>query len=442
MYSAIFILFFSLSVRLLNLYFFDHISPELLVEDEVLYWKWSLAQAYTVNSEIESVRLLERMPGSFLFFQTSFYLFGKNLLNTLLFQIFFDCFNCLFIAFIAKEVEPRLFLTAGILASISPLLIIISSQILSDTIFLFFFNLYILFFLKFINKKYIFNICCSAVFLGISVFIRATSFPLIAGTVIILFFIVKKPFSIKYFLTIGLFFIFSTLPVFDRISNNFKNYQTFSLTTQTGSHLAYWVVPGVLDFYDEQELNNYQKKLNKVNKEIEKKIEPFASSKLLSSLSFEILGSSDILHLSLAWGKGAFLNLFSPPILLDKRIRALKHPSFYESNRNITIWLKKIFENKKYSKYKYSLIAMLLTSVFFFVLLFIGLIKMYYINKGLLLLSLCLITYFFILTGPVFSPKYIFPIISILIIAESIALKTLLERFLFIFQRKKNSINY
>ena len=67
---------------------------------------------------------------------------------------------------------------------------------------------------------------------------------------------------------------------------------------------------------------------------------------------------------------------------------------------------------------------------------------MYYINKGLLLLSLCLITYFFILTGPVFSPKYIFPIISILIIAESIALKTLLERFLFIFQRKKNSINY
>ena len=108
-----------------------------------MYWDWSLKNAYTPYNLIEPKLLLERMPGSFLFFQLAIWLVGENLFNILIIQIIVDAINCLIIAFIARTLNKNLFILAGLLSAFSPLMIIVSSQILSDTIFLFFFQLYI-----------------------------------------------------------------------------------------------------------------------------------------------------------------------------------------------------------------------------------------------------------------------------------------------------------
>ena len=93
------------------------------------------------------------MPGSFIFFQFAIWAVGENLYGTLIIQIIVDAINCVIIALIARTLNKNLFIISGMLSAFSPLMIIVSSQILSDTIFLFFFSISILCFLTFTEKK-------------------------------------------------------------------------------------------------------------------------------------------------------------------------------------------------------------------------------------------------------------------------------------------------
>ena len=98
-------------VRLLNLYLNQINVDTYLAEDQLMYWDWSLKNAYTPYSSIEPKLLLERMPGSFLFFQLAIWLAGENLFNILIIQIIIDAINCVVIAFIAKSLNKNLFFT-------------------------------------------------------------------------------------------------------------------------------------------------------------------------------------------------------------------------------------------------------------------------------------------------------------------------------------------
>ena len=61
-----------------------------------------------LNNSIEPNLLLERMPGSFLFFQLASWLVGENLFNILIIQIIVDSINCVIIAFIARVLNKNL----------------------------------------------------------------------------------------------------------------------------------------------------------------------------------------------------------------------------------------------------------------------------------------------------------------------------------------------
>ena len=176
-----FIIIFLLAffVRLLNLYFNQIDYDSYLTEDQLMYWNWSLKNAYTGNSSLDPNLLLERMPGSFLFFQFAIWIAGENIFNVLVIQIFFDSITCIIIACIARVINKELFVIAGILSAISPLMVIISSQILSDTIFLFFFCFFIIFSLTFTKYKKENSIYFAALFLGLALVTRAVVLPLI-----------------------------------------------------------------------------------------------------------------------------------------------------------------------------------------------------------------------------------------------------------------------
>ena len=159
MYYSLLIFILAFFVRVLNLYLNQIDSSTYLIEDQLMYWEWSLNNAYTANNSIKESLLLERMPGSFLFFQFIIWLVGENLFSVLVIQSLIDAINCIIIAYIAKTINAKLFILAGILSAFSPLMIIVSSQILSDTIFLFFFSssiLCILTFTKYKQEKFIY----------------------------------------------------------------------------------------------------------------------------------------------------------------------------------------------------------------------------------------------------------------------------------------------
>ena len=157
-----------------------------------MYWDWSLKNAYTPDNMIEPKLLLERMPGSFLFFQLGTWLVGENLFNILIIQIIVDAINCVVIAFIARILNKSLFILAGLVSAFSPLMVIVSSQILSDTIFLFFFSIAILCILNFAKHKKENLIYLGALFLGLALFTRVVVLPLIFLAPIYIFYISHK----------------------------------------------------------------------------------------------------------------------------------------------------------------------------------------------------------------------------------------------------------
>ena len=189
MYPSLFIFAIAFIVRLLNLYLNQINVDTYLIEDQIMYWDWSLKNAYTPYNSIEPNLLLERMPGSFLFFQTATWLVGENLFNILIIQIIVDAINCVVIAFIARTLNKSLFILAGLVSAFSPLMVIVSSQILSDTIFLFFFSFAIYYILNFVKHEKENLIYLGALFLGLALFTRVVVLPLIFLVPIFIFYI-------------------------------------------------------------------------------------------------------------------------------------------------------------------------------------------------------------------------------------------------------------
>ena len=86
---------------------------------------------------------------------------------------------------------------------------------------------------------------------------------------------------------ISIFFIFSLSLILPRAINNYYNFNSISLTTQSGSHFAYWVLPAVLDFDVEEKQNRYMKKLQGLNMQLEILENPFDKSELLKKEAFK-----------------------------------------------------------------------------------------------------------------------------------------------------------
>ncbi|MEC8100064.1 MAG: glycosyltransferase family 39 protein [Pseudomonadota bacterium] len=436
---SIFIFSLAFIVRLFNLYTSQIDLGTNLIEDELMYWDWSLKKAFTEQSILDQSLQSERMPGAFIFYQVMIAILGEQLFEILIVQIIIDSMICIIIAATAKLLNEKLFIFAGIIAALSPLLIIISAQILSDTIFLLFFSSYLYFFLKFCIKKKEFLLYYSTIFLGLSLYTRVVALPLVFLTIFFASYILykKKSAFLLVIKIIPIFLTFTFLFSIPLIFNNYKVFNTFSLTSQSGSHLAYWVIPGVLDFEEDETKNSYNMNMRQLSIKLEKENNPFKRSNALKEEAFDTLLSVNKTSIVLAWIKGAFFNTFAPPIMLDKRVRDLNHPSFYENNRNIKKWTIKILSEKSYTKYKIFLLFSFFTALVFTFLYTFGVyfsIKYYF--KDLVIFYI-INFYFLVITGPVFSPKYIHPILPILIIFQALTLMKLYQFFCKTYQKNK-----
>ena len=76
----------------------------------------------------------------------------------------------------------------------------------------------------------------------------------------------------------------------------------------------------------------------------------YKNDKILRQIGFEVLSEINKVDIVFHWIKGGLVNLVAPSILLDKNLRSLPHPSYYETG-SILLWLKLIFSNSEYYKY-------------------------------------------------------------------------------------------
>ena len=266
-----------------------------------------------------------------------------------------------------------------------------------------------------------------ALFLGISTFIRAATFPLIFICLPIVFLVIKNKHKsyLKTSINLFVFFILSIAPISNRLVDNILHNNTYSLTSQTGSHVAYWMVPGVLSI--SQGLDR-ESSVKLVNEEIVKLggvlNEPYKDSNIRIRASLNILQQEKIYYITYAWIRSSVLNVISSPILIDYRVRSLPHPSFSEKS-NIIKWFNEIINNEKYYFYLFILLITLIFSIFSIYSLLFGYLIFFKSNFYLSIMSILIITYFCLITGPTISPKYSLPFLPILIYLQAISLDKL-----------------
>ncbi len=417
-------------IRFINLLFLDLNIETYLVEDQKFYWEWSLKSAYLPWSELSSELLSERMPGSFWFFAFLQWLTNENLFYVLIFQSFIDSLTCVIISLCAGLINKKYELLAGIFAACSPLMIIISSQILSDTIFLFIFSFSLYFLLKFIYRNNsVYLLFLFAIFLGMSAFIRAANFPLIFLSLPIIFFIMKfiNFSNKKTIFCCALYLLIALIPVSNRWFNNIIHNETFSLTSQAGSHAAYWMTPGILQISMNMDRNSALQYINeRIKNEESLTGKNYADSKVMLKISKKIIFEQSLFHLSYAWIRSSLLNIVTSTVLLDSRVRNLNHPSFSETE-NITQWIKKLFLEKENLSYGRVLLISSIISIFTALAFIIGIYYSIRENIIISVLSICIITYFCMITGPVISPKYCLPFVPIIIYFQAITIERLLH---------------
>ncbi len=354
MKSLYIIFLISLLLRLVYITFQGGNLEGKLMEDELLYWTWSLRGAYTGNSDLEEKELLERMPGAFFYYQLLLYITSKNINLVLYIQALIDSLTCLIIAKGVEKFSPKHYLKVYCFAAISPLMLIMASQTLAETLFLFLFSLFLLFSIHALYSRKIYtNLFFSGFFLGLTVFVKTITFPLIFLLLVPLFilFFIKKYKIINIILALLIFSVSAIAPISSRLKNNIEEYKTFSLTNQIGTHLAYWVTPAILCYTNNI---NREQAIEIVNREVMKKNitgnNSFTNSKVLIKTSFHILKDTNYIDLIYVWARASILNLLSPSILLDKRVRDLPHPSFYSISDPLD-WLEKMFSDSKYHNY-------------------------------------------------------------------------------------------
>ncbi|MAI02725.1 MAG: hypothetical protein CMP40_02715, partial [Rickettsiales bacterium] len=416
----------ALTVRVLFIILQGPNLEDKLIEDELMYWNNAL-YFFEKGSLSEQV-YYERMPGIFIFYKLLLSITSKNLQYILIIQALIDTLSCFVIYKISSITLSKYKNYIFFFSAISPLMIIMASQVLTETIFMFCFVLYLYFALKGIEKRnsLFINFFLSGLFLGFSVCIRSISFPLILLSIIpIAIILINKKISIiNISLCIVIFLFSSIVPVSKRIVNNLEKFDTFSLTSQTGIHLAYWVTPLVLS--ETKNLN--RKDAIKIIEERKKKYDMqgdiFQNDLILRTIGFEILSEISLIDLTYSWIKGAFINVTAPSLLLDKKVRNLPHPSYYQ-DPNLKRWTYNLIYNKEYHYYLAFLMLSLISSLFTLSSIIIGPFLLLKENKTIFYLCLLYVLYFLVITGPVLSPKYIYPILPCIFIYQSLTIKYL-----------------
>jgi len=403
-------------------------SPEKLIEDELLYWNAS--NIYLDTGFLEKSILAERMLGIFIYVKILLVLSLKNLKVYLLLQATLDSINCFTIYKIGNLIFPKQKLYIYLSAILSPLMIILSSQVLSETIFLFFFTLFLYFSVKIILEKnnLFYKMIMAALFLGISTNIRSVTYPLIYLSLLpfVIILIKKNVLKYKVFLSCLIFLFFSLLPISSRLYENIKFHNTLSLTSQTGTHLAYWVTPLIIS--ETKNINRTEaiEVIDEIANRYTFTDDYYKNDKILRQISFEALSEINKVDIVFHWVKGALVNLLAPSILLDKNLRSLPHPSYYETG-SIFLWLKLIFSNSEYYKYLTFLAIASLSCIFTTTSLIVGPVYIYKIDRMMFCLTTLYVLYFLIITGPVLSPKYIFPILPCIFLYQGITMYKLIQ---------------
>jgi len=433
--KVLFVFLVALIARISYVWFFVEVD-DLTFEDQLMYIqlgkdmieKGDFLQAISGNY----IGFTDRLPGYPALLAAVYALFGESNMAVVVVQIFIDSLTCVIIGLIAESVITRGFIVAGIVSALNLNMIILSGMILTDTLFLFLFSIFILFafrYLRYLEKTKLF---LAISFLSLATLVRPVSYYLILLILLLLIgFLVWKTKSFKQVIYSLLLYVLPVVVAFGSIHyRNYSEYNSFSLVSQGGGHAMYWVVPATYQYsgqgsYQEGKIFAKNHIINAMKRDGIEVLpsNSFKGSNYHMKVAKEALLELGLLNVLHAWSAGALINFLSPSAAYAPVVRAMDHPSFYATSGDGAIEkLINYITNTNGFIYLMIIVVGSLISLIFLVVSMFGAYKMIKFpqpgrwNKGTILFLLFIIIYFVAITGPIVGVKYRLPIEPVMII--------------------------
>jgi hypothetical protein len=353
-----------------------------------------------------------------------------------LLQAVIDAGTCTAVAALGALISPRVGWLAGILAALCVTLVIVSSQILTDTLFLFFFTLMLLAGAHYLRRPTPALALLAGLAGGLSLATRPAVAVLLAAAVPLVFAIalLQRHAFVTSLAAAVLFTVGAAAPIAPMWLRNVIQYGSFGLTTQSGDHLAFWIVPLVAQRADG---TPYQATVDRMEARYRQAVaerglsaetNPFRLAAVKSKLAREEMARLPLAAYAKAWLEGMLVNLGAPALLVDPRVRALPKPSFYNTP-GASLWQKaRAYLLDDPGWYQVLLIAGLVGMLPFLVLEAIGFVMLARMMPWAAVFGGGVLAYFLLLNGPVATPKYRLPMEPVLIVLAAIPLARMTQQ--------------
>jgi 4-amino-4-deoxy-L-arabinose transferase-like glycosyltransferase len=351
-------------------------------------------------------------------------LFGKlTALVYVLTQGVLDAGTCLLVYGIAQTLDPRISVPAAIAAALNPTQIVVAALVLTDTPFVFFVALFLFAAVRWLREPTWRWAIVVGVALGSAAMIRALVVPW--ATFLVLFLLVTvvigRQLTRKIVVQLATVLIMVALSVSPVLWRNISKYGAWSLTSQGGIHLAYWIVPLV---HEARDGTPWPVGYEEMQKEMAKRYRsessnPFEQSRRFVTVARERLIELGPIAIAKAWIFGAAINLAAPSVILSPIVSSLPRTGFYATPG--TSMPNKIFNFIFRSDNAFYAWVLLLGIAGLTVIRLIQLVGVYALigeanDRAILLLLFFWILFILAASGPVASPKYRLPIEPVLMV--------------------------
>lgn len=279
----------------------------------------------------------ERVPGYGIYLAMFYGALGFEHLWPLLGQVLLAALTAAVIGALGEEFHRGLFLWAGMAAALNLNTITHTALILSDTVFLTFFTLHLLFTVRLLRDFDWREAALSGLFLGFALMTRSILMFWVWALPILLLGIAVWRGRYRAGLTtavvVWLLALSLTLPLLIR---NHQQFGHFALQAQSGTNALNWYVPLTREFSRGEPWAVGVKRMAAImeryieeNRASDQLRNPFESSDLHMAVAKQEMLRLDVDEIAYAWLSGAVINVFTPSVSSISLLDKLDRPRFY-----------------------------------------------------------------------------------------------------------------
>lgn len=368
----------------------------------------------------------ERMPG-YMWFLVGLSKLGIESFRGIAFaQAAIDSITCIFVAGIGAQISAPLGRIAGVLAALSPTMIVHSTLVLQDTLMLL--PMTICLFLALVALKresYVAALGCGIAF-GLAFFTRSVVQYMV---VLLPFFVLFALLASLYFTSIrpmarlGMVVVLGLGIVLAPLGYRLAHMGTLYPTTQSGLHALFWTVTMVRM---SESGRTFEQQVPFTREIVKGEFDRLGVSeldltlierdKVYRRLAVQELLNTSPLILAKVWVRGAAVSLVAPAVLSDGRVRQLERPSFFATpGRSLPERAYRYFFDDP-GLFQAIVIAAMVFSMIFALLAAVGFVRLMFREPLVAVAGALFISYFVLLSGPTSGPKYRMPYMQVLLV--------------------------